>query len=80
MIVVAAWHLHSQTNGKNCMTHLEFRREISPVAMKVGLENFRSQKGGPTSSLINGVASYGTNHFLVSATQGRCYLCKKKHN
>ena len=76
-IVIAAWSLHCQTNGKNCMTHLEFKREISTVAMKVGLESFRSRKEGPTSSLINDVVSYGTNHFLVSATQGKWYLCKK---
>ena len=44
MIVVTTWCLHCQTNGKNCMTHLEFRREIPTVAMKVGFERLDHKK------------------------------------
>jgi hypothetical protein len=75
MAVVAAWRLHCHLHGKESQSHLEFRREIVLVALKTGLESYRSRKGGPTSKLPAAVTS--SRHFLSSTTQGRCVVCQK---
>lgn len=78
MAVVAAWRLQCHLLGKQALSHLDFRREVALVAMKVGLEGYRSRKGGPTASIPSAItASANTSHYLSSTSQGRCIVCSK---
>lgn len=78
MAVVAAWRLHCYAVGhSSAMTHLEFRRKIAMVAMKVGLTSFRSRKGGPSAPVLEEIVKADIGHHLSSTTQGRCTVCQK---
>ena len=60
MFVVAAWRLHCQTNGKNFMTHLKFKKKNIHSCHEGWFGALQITKRGLTSSLMNDVVSYGT--------------------
>ncbi|XP_029459182.1 piggyBac transposable element-derived protein 3-like [Rhinatrema bivittatum] len=76
MAVVAAWKIHCHLLGKEAMSHLDFLREVSTVAMKCGLSSYRIRKGGPTASISADVKA-SQPHFLSTTSQGRCAVCSK---
>lgn len=77
MATVAASKLHCELhNGKERLTHLDFRREVVLALLR---KNPRlSSRPGHRAIVMPSVLQTG-NHFLVSnKSQTKCKLCKKK--
>ena len=71
--VVAAWKLHCRAHlPSEALSHLSFRRE---VVHGLTLAVSRQRQGGPTAPVSQCVRYDGMEHYLTSATQGRCAFC-----
>jgi len=71
--VVAAWKLHSRvTPPSEALSHLNFRREVVHGLIRC---ISRQRLGGPTAPVPQCVRYDGVEHYLATATQGRCAYC-----
>lgn len=67
---------HFHFLGEDANRHLEFRRQVALVAMKVGVTDHRGRKGSPSASVPACIGKPEYSHFFLTNTQGRYCICK----
>lgn len=70
----ASWIIYRDIHGKNSMPHLEFRRDITMNLLR-SKPKLISQPGPKVH--VSSELRKTDNHFLATASQGRCAVCKK---
>lgn len=74
-LCVASWKMYNYLHPDSPISHIEFVRQVT-VSLLKSQKVPRSRLGGPTARVVTEVQKDQTGHFLVSASQGRCALCK----
>ena len=73
--VVASWRAYCRLNPQSAISHLDFLREVTMTLLKQ--QPARRRLGGPTAASVDSVRFDSANHYIASAKQGRCVLCKR---